>query len=418
MAALFDAIDACPDGAIFTHVYRDEALAQAGRLDRVPVSERGPLWGMAVSVKDMFDIAGEVTTAGCAAFAGHPPAARDAAAVTRLRQAGAVIVGKTNMPALAYSGLGLNPHFGTPRNALDPARIPGGSSSGAAVAVARGLCDLALGSDTGGSIRAPAAFNGVVGFKPSQSRIPRDGMAGLSPSQDAAGLIAANVARCAQGYAVAAGEALSGLGPRPLAGLRVAVPDAYLVEGLEPVVARAFERSLGRLDAAGAQLRQVAFPVGAVIAEMLGLGGLVGPEAYRAYGHLLDEPDGLDAFVRNQMRRFADHPEADYRRALELRSRAQALYERLMADFDVLVSPTAPLAAPRFDELDDEGAALALNRRVLRNTSVFNTLDAPAITLPCHLPGEDTVGLMCAGKRLHDTELLRIAGGIEPVFVH
>ncbi|TFL15799.1 amidase [Pusillimonas caeni] len=413
VAGLLDAIDACPDGAIFTRVYREEALAQALRLDRLHVDERGPLWGVVVSVKDMFDIKSEVTVAGCARFLKNPPASKDAEVVSRLRLSGAIIIGKTSMPELAYSGLGLNSRFGTPRNAIDPACIPGGSSSGAAVAIAQGLCTAAVGSDTGGSIRIPAAFNGVVGFKPTQSRVPRDGMAELSRSQDAAGLIARNVSDCALVDAVMAGDVPSKLEPRPLTGLKVAVPDAYFTEALDQPVALAFERSLGRLSLAGASLSRIEFVPGEVIGEIMSLGGLVGPESYKRYHHLLDEPDAMDPFVFNQMKRFAHHHDSDYKKALALRGRAQALYEQAMADFDVLVCPTVPMAAPRFDDLNGDEAALALNRRVLRNTSPFNTLDVPAITLPCQRPGEAGVGLMLVGKHLRDFELLRIAGSVE-----
>lgn len=412
VTSLLEAIDTCPDPSVFTRVYRDEALAQALQLDRALAHERGPLHGVAISVKDMFDIAGEVTMAGCVQFARHPPAVQDAAVVARLRSAGAIIIGKTSMPELAYSGLGLNAHFGTPRNAIDPVCIPGGSSSGAAVAVAHGFCAIAVGSDTGGSIRIPAAFNGVVGFKPTRSRVSRDGMAELSHSQDAVGLISRNLADCVIADAVMAGEVPFRLEPRSLVGLKVAVPAAYFTEDLDQPVALAFERCLGRLSSAGASLSRIEFTAGEIIEEMMSLGGLVGPESHKRYRHLLNAPESMDPFVLSQIKRFANHRESDYLKALGLRSRAQALYEQSMAACDVLVCPTVPMVAPRFNDLNDD-EALVLNRRVLRNTSPFNTLDLPAITLPCQSPGEAGVGLMLVGKHLQDRELLQIAGGVE-----
>lgn len=415
-ARLLDRIDACGDTAVFTRVYRDEALADAARLDGIAVADRGPLWGVAVTLKDLLDVAGDTTTAGCLGLAGNAPAMRDAAVVSRLRAADALVVGKTGMSELAYSGLGLNPGFGSPRNALDPGRIPGGSSSGAAVAVALGLCDASIGSDTGGSIRIPAAFNGVVGFKPTQARVSREGAVELSISQDTIGPLAASVAMCALLDAVMAAADPAGFAARPLSGVRIGVPAACLLtDDLDEAVARAFERSLRAMEAAGAVLVDTGFPEAAIIGEMLSLGGLVGPEAYRAHGHLLRAPERMDPFVVGQMRRFRDHPDGNYLKALDMRRQAQASFARTMAGLDALACPTVAVPAPRLDELTSGEAMLAANRRVLRNTSPFNTLDAPAISLPCHQPGEEAMGMMLVARTMDDRELLAIAAGAEAV---
>lgn len=406
-------IDACPDRAVFTRVYRERSLAEAARLDGLPASDRGPLWGAVISLKDLFDVAGDVTTAGSPALEGGAAAARDAEIVLRLREAGALVVGRTAMSELAYSGLGLNPRFGSPENVLDSGRVPGGSSSGAAACVARGLCDAAIGTDTGGSIRVPAAFNGIVGFKPTQARISRKGTFGLSETQDTVGPLASNVEMCALADAVMVGLDPRGHVALPLSGVRIAVPGAYLLDDLDPAVSAAYERTLRSMEAAGARLVETGFPEGAMVAEMLGLGGLVGPEAYRAHQHLLRLSGLMDPFVVGQMQRFAEHPAANYTKALALRRKAQASFSRTMADVDVLACPTVAVPAPRLDELAGMDAMLAANRRVLRNTSPFNTLDVPAVSLPCHRQGEVAVGVMLVGKAMEDRRLLGIAAGAE-----
>ena len=215
---------------VFLRVYADAARAAADAADarqRAGIS-LGPLDGSIVSIKDLFDVAGEATTAGSVALRDAPPAAKDATIVRRLRQAGAVIIAKTNMVEFAFSGLGLNPHYGTPGNAADPTRIPGGSSSGAGVSVAEGTSEISIGSDTGGSVRIPAALNGVVGFKPTARRIPLDGAFPLSPSLDSIGPLARTVQDCAFTDAIMAGEEPRALRPHPLAGLRIAVPRGRL----------------------------------------------------------------------------------------------------------------------------------------------------------------------------------------------
>lgn len=414
----FALIDKSADRAVFTRLYRDTALAQAEAIDRAEEPAQSPLAGLPISIKDLFDVAGETTTAGSPALRDNPPATSDAPAIARLRAAGAIVVGKTNMSELAYSGLGLNPHFGTPRNALDPECLPGGSSAGAGVAVARGFSVASIGSDTGGSVRIPAAFNGVVGFKPTQARISRAGMVGLSSSQDTVGPLARTVACCALLDAVMSGTTAPELTHHDLTGLRIAAPTRFLTDDLDPAVASAFEAALRTLANAGAQIVETPCheldPVLDVVAE----GGLVGPEAYRIHERLLASPNGIDPHVRMQIERFAGHPAEKYQRALKARARAQAAFARLMDAFDVLACPTVASVPPRFNDVLDEDATMRINRRVLRNTSPFNILDVPAVTLPCHEPGALPTGLMLVGRHMQDTSLLAIAHRAETALSH
>ena len=243
---------------VFMKLYPEAARAAADAADarkRAGIT-LGPLDGALVSIKDLFDVAGEPTTAGSKLRRDAAPAAADAPVVVRLRRAGAVILGKTNMVEFAFGGIGLNPHHGTPGSAADPSRVPGGSTSGGAVSVGEGTSDITIGSDTGGSTRIPAAFNGVVGFKPTARRVPLEGAFPLSYALDSIGPLARTVQQCADADAVMAGEEPRPLGQRALAGLRIGVPRGRLFEDTDAVVAGAFEASLGRLSAAGARVAE------------------------------------------------------------------------------------------------------------------------------------------------------------------
>ena len=291
---------------IFTRVYAEAALAAARAADARAASGTplGPLDGCVVSVKDLFDVAGEPTTAGSAVLRSAAPATQDAAIVQRLRAAGAVIVGKTNMTEFAFSGVGINPHFGTPGNALDATRIPGGSSAGAGVAVARGFSDISIGSDTGGSVRIPAALNGITGFKPTQQRVPRDGAFPLSFTLDAVGPLARSVLECAQADAVMAGQPWQPLPRRQLRGLRVGVPRGLLFTQTEDAVAQAFEQVLQALAQAGARVDDVALDdwLGAP-ARLQQNGSITAAEAAHIHADVLaHQPDAIDSAVLARLR--------------------------------------------------------------------------------------------------------------------
>jgi aspartyl-tRNA(Asn)/glutamyl-tRNA(Gln) amidotransferase subunit A len=402
----------------FIRTYDAQALAAAHASDQLRTHgiTSSPLGGIPLSVKDVFDVAGEATTAGSAILAGAPHALSDAVVVGRLRAAGAIIVGKTNMTEFAYSTLGLNPHYGTPRNPYDPARIPGGSSCGAAAAVAYGFSMASIGSDTGGSVRIPAAFCGLVGFKPTQRRIPRGGMFPLSSSLDSIGPIASSVACCALLDAVMAGEA-----PRPalelaVRGLRLAIPTRYLTEGLDSVVGRGYERALARLRAAGAQT--VDSPLGGfhVLDEIEALGGVIGPEAYAVHRPLLAEHrERYDPRVRSRLEDSATATAANYLAAITLRDVAVAAFNESTRPFDAVLAPTVVVVPPLFRDIDSDNDYRRINVEVRRNASAFNLLDRCALTLPCHEPGELPVGLMIVGERGQDARLLSLGIALEQV---
>ncbi len=401
----------------FTHVDREAALkaAQASDLLRAAGVVPSPLAGLPVSVKDLFDVAGQVTAAGSAVLKDAPPAQKDAPVVARLRAAGAVIVGRTNMTEFAFSGLGLNPHYGTPGNPFDRQRIPGGSSSGAAVSVADGMAVAAVGSDTGGSVRIPSAFCGLVGFKPTQARVPRDGALPLSRSLDTVGPLARSVACCAILDAVMAGAAPVVPDAVELAGLRIGVPKNIVLDGIDATVSAAFQRALEALSKAGARVVEIDLAALDRIPEANAKGGFASPEAFAWHRELLARAgDGYDPRVRMRILRGQEQSAADYIELTRIRAALMAEAEAATRAYDALAMPTVPVVPPRFDELEDDAEYARINMLALRNPSLWNFLDRPAVSLPMATGGLPA-GLMLVGKRGHDRNLLRVARAAEPV---
>ncbi|HOM20828.1 MAG TPA: amidase, partial [Ottowia sp.] len=419
-AALARARDPAGEGArVFTALGTERALAAARASDllRAAGVVRSPLEGIPVSIKDLFDVAGEVTTAGSAVLRGAAPAARNAPVVERLIAAGAVIVGRTNMTEFAFSGLGLNPHHGTPANPWDRAtrRIPGGSSSGAAVSVTDGMAAVAIGSDTGGSVRIPAALCGLAGFKPTQRRVPTEGALPLSTSLDSIGPLAASVRCCALTDAILAGQPPVPPPARALRDARLAVPETVVLDGLEPPVAAAFEAALARLSAAGARIRHIAVPEFAELGRLHARGTLAGAEAWAWHRHLLAERAAeYDPRVGLRLQGGAQMSAADYIDLLAARRRWIAQVEARAAGFDALLLPTVPLLAPRIDALHaSDEAYFAANALILRNPTLINFLDGCALSLPCHEPGAAPVGLMLAAAGGQDHALLGLGEAVE-----
>lgn len=414
------AIEAAGDEGrrIFTRVYADSAREAAQAADAR--ARRGmalsPIDGRIVSIKDLFDVAGEPTTAGSALLRDALPATADALVVQRLRRAGAVIIGKTNMTEFAFSGIGINPHYGTPGNAHDVTRIPGGSSSGAGVSVARGMVDIAIGSDTGGSIRIPAAFNGLAGFKPTQSRVPRTGVFPLSFTLDTIGPLARNVTDCAYTDAVLSNQVWQPLPQRTIQGLRVGVPRGLLLSQTEGAVLAAFEAALSSLSAAGARVADESLDdwLGAPF-RLQERGTLVAAEAAYIHRATIDtRSTEYDPVVLGRIRRGMTLDAAAYVGIQQARAQLQPELDMRLADLDVLVLPTVPFVAPRIDALADEAAFNQANGLVLRNPSVFNFYDLPAISLPLpHAVGALPTGLMVVGRRGEDHALLGIAAALE-----
>lgn len=402
----------------FTQMYADWGQQQALAADqrRAAGKSLSPLDGVPISIKDLFDVSGQVTTAGSRVLAGAAVAKKHAAIVERLLQAGAVVIGKTNMTEFAYSGLGINPHFGTPANPWDRAnqRIPGGSSSGAAVAVADGMCCGAVGSDTGGSVRIPAAFCGLTGYKPTARRIASGGLLPLSPSLDSIGVIAHDVASCIALDAAIAEQALRPESPS-LAQARFAVPQTLVLDGLDEEVATAFQRALKRLAQAGARIEAIPCSEFAELAEINAAGGFTALESWHWHQSLIAEnAEGYDPRVLSRIRRGQPLGESDLQQLRQLRASWQQRVTARVQGFDALLMPTAPLIAPTLAELaEDDEAYFRANGAALRNPSVINFLDGCALSLPCQRPGEAPVGLMVAGLPMHDQALLGWALAIE-----
>jgi len=410
--------DPAGEGArVFVRVDRERALAEAEASDRLRA--RGlvpsPLAGQPISIKDLFDIAGQPTPAGSTVLADAAPAERDAPVVARLRAAGAVIVGRTNMTEFAFSGIGLNPHHGTPGNPADRSRIPGGSSSGAAVGVADGMAVMGLGTDTGGSVRIPSALCGLAGFKPTQRRVPLDGSVPLSFSLDSIGPLAPSVACCAIADAVLAGEAPVVPPAPPLAHLSFAVVRNFVLEDLDATVARAFERALGRLSAAGARLVDVRLDALDALPQANAKGGFAPAEAWAWHRALIGRAAaGYDPRVLGRIRRGEAISAADYIDLLEARRRLIAEAAAATQPFDACLMPTVPTVAPTVAEADASDDAFArLNLLMLRNPAVGNFLDRCAVSLPCHAPDELPVGLMLMGENGADRRLLGAALAVE-----
>jgi aspartyl-tRNA(Asn)/glutamyl-tRNA(Gln) amidotransferase subunit A len=404
----------------FMKVYADSARADADAADRLRKAgvRRSPVDGLPISVKDLFDVAGDVTRAGSKLLAGAAPATADAPVVARLRGAGAVIVGRTNMVEFAFGTTGLNPHYGTPKNPWDRAtgRVPGGSSSGAAVAQADGMCVMALGSDTRGSIRQPAALCGVVGFKPTQRRVPREGAFPLSFVLDSIGPLANTVTCCATYDSILAAEPPQVLAALGANGLRLLVPAGSLIEDLDDEVARAFEASLGRLAAAGAVISRLPVPAFERQAEYFKYGGFAGAEANAIHRRWIGRIAEYDPRIGKRISMAKDMSAADYVDLLRLREDCIAEVAAVLAPFDALLMPTTPCIAPTIEEVDagDEDY-FRWNMRILRNVGVVNFLDGCAVTLPCHGAGAAPVGLSVCGPALSDRHILAVARAAEGV---
>ena len=415
--ALARIADAAGEGArSFIKVYADNARAAADAQDRLQLAGyvASPLAGLPVSIKDLFDVAGEVTLAGSKALDDRPPAARDAPVVARLRAAGAVLIGRTNMTEFAFSGVGINPHFGTPGNPHDRSLIPGGSSSGAAVSVADGQAIVAIGSDTGGSVRIPAALCGLAGFKPTQTRISRDGAIPLSTTLDSIGPLANSIACCAIADAVMAGEPPELPPSFPIEGMRLAVPRCYLLDGLAPEVASAFDSACTWLSQAGARLRDLPLAEFDEIPAINAAGGFAPVEAYAWHKALLARRGGeYDPRVRGRIERAAGMSAVEY---IELCAARADLIARLAprtAGFDALLLPTVAITAPTVGAFARDEDYRRLNALILRNPSAINFLNRCAATIPIQPSGTAPVGLMVVGEHGADRRLLAVARGIE-----
>jgi len=404
----------------FIHVDKDAALDAADAMDRLRKANAAPspYAGIPVSIKDLFDIKGQVTRAGSRALEDSAPAATDATVVARLRRAGFVVIGRTNMTEFAYSGIGINPHYGTPKSAWNRSvgHVPGGSSSGAAVSIADQMAFGALGTDTGGSCRIPAAFNGIVGYKPTQSRVPLDGGVPLSFSLDSFGPLARTVACCAVLDAVLADEPVQPLRPRSVKGMRLAVPTTVALDDLDDAVADTFERALEALARAGALIERIEVPEFNDVGVMNAKGGFAAAESYAWHRYLLTSKGNVyDPRVSVRILRGEGISAADYIDILNARRSFIARTEVRIAPYDALVLPTTANTPPVIADLADDKTFATQNLRALRNCSLINTLDGCAISLPAHRDGEVPVGLMLAAAGGSDRRIFELAAGMEKI---
>jgi aspartyl-tRNA(Asn)/glutamyl-tRNA(Gln) amidotransferase subunit A len=401
-------------------VYREQAKAAADAADARVKSgiSLGPLDGTIVSIKDLFDVAGEVTRVGSKIFAEErKPATADAPVVHRLRAGGAIIVAKTNMSEFAYTGIGANPHFGTPGNPADRKRVPGGSSSGAVVSAADGMCEIAIGSDTGGSCRIPAAICGIVGYKPSRQRIPTDGAFPLSYSIDSIGSIARTVEACAKADAVMASEYFTQPDPVQLAGLRIGIVQGTPLENLDEIVSKRFAGAVDQLRKAGARLSEEKVALLADMAEVNSKGGVQPTEAFAIHRDLLSRrADAIDPNVRARLERARNISAADYIDMVRQRARLIQLMDARLMDLDALALPTTPIVAPTQQEVAPADEFARRNAMLLRNTVIVNFFDLCAISVPIPRESGLPAGLMLVARNGQDNRLFRIAMAVERLF--
>jgi aspartyl-tRNA(Asn)/glutamyl-tRNA(Gln) amidotransferase subunit A len=404
---------------VFTTIHAKAARDQALAMDQLRLAGRAPspFAGIPITVKDLFDEAGQVTRAGSVARDGAKPATAPAPVIDRLNRQGFVVLGRTNMTEFAFSGLGVNPHYGTPSSPWDRAtgRLPGGSSSGAGVAAADGMGFGGLGTDTGGSCRIPAALNGVVGFKPTARRVPITGVLPLSPSLDSVGPLARSVACCHTLDAIIAGAESPGELPEVnLSGLRFGVLNNIVEEGLDGEVARGYARTLARLEAAGVKLEDVTLPELDRMPQINAKGGLTASEAYAWHRQLIaSEGPRYDPRILKRIARGEHMSAAEYLDVVQARAEVIAAIAPRTAPYDAVICPTVPLVPPAIAEVAEEGEYNRINLLLLRNTTIANFLDRCAISIPCHLPGDAPVGLMLMGEAMGDQRLLAISAAVE-----
>lgn len=413
------ATDPAGEGArAFIHLDADRARATADAMDalRKAGAAPSPLAGIPIGIKDLADIQGHVTRAGSAALADSAPATADAPVVARLRAAGLILLGRLNMTEFAYSGMGINPHYGTPLSPWDRAskRVPGGSSSGSGVAVADGMAYGALGTDTGGSCRIPAAFNGVVGYKPTARRVPTSGVVPLSATLDSIGPLARTVACCATLDAIMAGETPRPLVPRPLAGTRLFVPENIALDGLDARVSADFDATLATLSAAGAHITRGRFAPFERIASCLEKGGFSAAESFAWHRELIQtKRNQYDPRVLARILFGERQSAAEFIDLLANRRAAMAAYAAELETYDAILSPTVPIVAPRIADLETDEAFNRVNMLALRNALMINIFDGCSIALPMSRPGAAPTSLMLSAAPMADHRLFALSHAVE-----
>ena len=404
----------------FVRTFKNAAITQAAASDALRKMDvpQGPLAGIPISVKDLFDIAGVPTTAGSKAMAEHAgPVKEDATVIARLRAAGAIFLGHTNMTEFAYSGLGINPHHGTPLNAWEKhiGHVPGGSSSGAAISVVETMAIAALGTDTGGSVRIPAAFNRLYGFKPSQGRHPMDGVFPLCRSLDTVGPLARSMQCCRILDHVMAGLPVPAPDIRPMSGLRFGILETIVLDGLDVDVAGAFVRALEALSKQGARLERIKIDALENFHAIGRLGSIAAPEAYHLHRDFLAKAgEGMDPRVRSRIEAGGAISAADYIEMLALQKEMVEKTHLATRNYDAILMPTVAMAPPEIKPLlTSDELYRETNIKVLRNTSIGNLLGRPAASIPIGHDDGVPVGLMIMGEHGDDARLQSLAESID-----
>ncbi len=403
----------------FIHVDQKAVLTEAHESDQRRKGGRAlsRFDGIPFAVKDLFDVKDQVTTAGSLLLKDSKPAAADSDAVALLRHKGFVVLGRTNMTEFAYSGVGLNPHYGTPASVYDrkAGRIPGGSSSGSAVAVADSVCAMALGTDTGGSCRIPAAFNGISGFKPTASRISKRGVFPLSALFDSIGPLARSAACCAIADDILAGgegRKSSWKASRPL---KLAVLKTHMMDGLAPEVEAAFQRTT-KLLGKSAEVSILEFPALVELQSLQNNGGILAYEAWHLHKQWLETRESeYDPRVASRIRFGGNTDAATFARLLDRRSALIEEFRQFASGFDAIICPTVAMPPPKISELASDDDYRRLNVLALRNTYVFNFLDGCAGSVPMQGEGEPPMGLMLAQAANHDRQILAVMQEVERV---
>lgn len=421
--AIFDGIEQYADKAVFTALLRERAMREAHASSRRIRDGRslGALDGIPIAWKDLFDIEGMPTTAGSVVLTDDAPAKHDAAIVTLLKNAGMLAVGRTNMSEFAFSGLGINPHYGTPENphSKDEPRIPGGSSSGAGVAVAAGLVPVAMGTDTGGSVRIPAALNGIVGYKATRGRYAMEGVYPLATSLDSLGPLCRSVQDAIWIDAAMRGLTAPIITRQSLKGIDIVIPRNVVLDGLGPGVAEAFEGGVERLRSAGALISSIEIPAfDEIISLMAKHGALVTAEAFALHRERLAGPEAarMDHRVVMRTRLGEKTSMPDYIAILAARARLIADTERLIGNRLVAFPSVAHVAPPIAALERDDELFVATNGKTLRNTALGNFLDWCGVSIPCGKGEADMpVGFLLSAPANRDDALLTVSLAAEAI---
>ena len=411
---LIEQVEALGDEAsrIFTRFDKSELMAEAQRLDQlVSQADELPLYGQLVSIKDLYDEAGKRTTAASRLLADREPAVEDSDVVHRLKAAGALIIGRTSMTEFAYSGTGQNPHYGTPGNFFDKSRVPGGSSSGAALSVAYGLCDIAMGTDTGGSVRLPAAVNGLYGYKPSRQVVSLKGVHPLSNTFDSAGPLTKSYELAARTFDLLRSNSID-QNARAASNqtLRFGIPSGAFTDGLDNRIQRDFESTLSKLETKGHTL--VTVDMRFASENRTAMIGIVSSEAHKVYRDSLQRLESIgDPQVLRRMRASESLSEQDISDAHTTRETSVTLFGQALRDVDVMLAPTVAIETPTLAEAEQNFDVV--NPSLLRNTTMINLVDGCAMSMPVPVEGETSpAALMVAAANGNDDKVLGVSDQI------